>query len=260
MTDSDVAIDVVRRAAVVVRGRFGSALKRLSKGGDDFATEADIESEEAMLAVLRRERPDDGVIGEESGSGGAKDAARVWLLDPLCGTLNYAAGMRVVAVNAALRDADRLVAAAVSDPFTDEIYWTDGTAACVRAGGLDAPLRPSGASKLVDLNLDPPFPSAPGFRAGVLAADPAFLSRFKPRVVSSTMAVTWVATGQRAGYVTDGDVMEKEVHFAAGLALCRAAGCVVSDLRGQPWEAGAIGLVIGADASTHAALCALINP
>jgi myo-inositol-1(or 4)-monophosphatase len=253
MTDADVAIEVVEAGARVVRSRFGSDMERLDKGGGDFATAADIEAEHAMLVVLRRRRPDDATLGEESGRSDRGDESRVWMLDPLCGTLNYAAGMQVVAVNAALKAAGGVTAAAVADPFADEIMWTDGDGAFVRSGEADTPLVPTPASQLVDVNLDPPFPNAPGFRAVSMMAHPDFAPAFRPRVVSSSLALAWVAGGKRAAYVTDGDVRDS-VHFAAGIALCEAAGCVVTDVFGEPWGHAATGLIAAADAETHAAL------
>ena len=125
-------------------------------------------------------------------------------------------------------------------------------------GWRDTPLRPTAASNLIDLNFDPPFPNAPRFRAVTLAGDSGFVATFRPRVVSSTIALAWVATGQRAGYVTDGDLRDS-VHFAAGLALCEAAGCVVTDLFGQAWGSGPTGLIAAADNQTHAALLALVK-
>ena len=258
MDDIDVAIAVANEGATVVRRRFGTTLKRLDKGAGDFATNADIEAEEAMLAMLRRERPEDAVLGEESGRTGSENSSRTWLIDPLCGTLNYAARMRVVAVNVALRKDDRFAAAAVADPFNCEIYFATATSAFVRSDGQDTLLVPSGSSQLVDLNLDPPFPNAPAFKAAILAADPDFAVRFRPRVVSTSVALSWVATGQRAGYVTDGDVRDS-VHFAAGLAICEAAGCIVTDLRGGAWGSGSTGLLAAADAEAHASLLALIR-
>ena len=109
----------------------------------------------------------------------------------------------------------------------------------------------------MDLNLDPPFSNAPAFRAAELAADPEFSERFRPRVVSSSIALTWVASGQRAAYVTDGDV-RGNVHFAAGLALVESAGGVVTDLRGDPWGRGATGILAAADARVHAELVRLV--
>jgi myo-inositol-1(or 4)-monophosphatase len=186
MNDVDLAIAVAQEGATVVRRCFGTSLRRLDKGGGDFATSADIDAENAMLAVLHRERPEDRILGEESGVSGTGGSPRTWLIDPLCR----------------------------------------------RADGDDVRLVPSGTSKLVDLNLDPPFPNAPAFRAVTLAADPDFVATFRPRVVSTSMALAWVATGQRAAYITDSDLRDS-VHFAAGLALCEAAGCTVTDLRGR---------------------------
>ena len=59
-------------------------------------------------------------------------------------------------------------------------------------------------------------------------------------------------------YLTDGDVRES-VHFAAGLAICEAAGCVVTDLRGRAGRDGAAGLIAAADAETHTRLLALVR-
>jgi myo-inositol-1(or 4)-monophosphatase len=49
------------------------------------------------------------------------------------------------------------------------------------------------------------------------------------------------------------------VHFSSGLALFRAAGCVITGLRGQPLHTGVGGLLAAADAETHAALLDLVR-
>ncbi|MCO5968692.1 inositol monophosphatase family protein [Actinoallomurus soli] len=139
-----------------------------------------------------------------------------------------------------------------------EVFWTDGARAYVRRDGVDEPLEPSPDSRLVDVNLDPPFPNAPGFRAVRLLAEAGFVERFRPRVVSTTLAVAWVAAGRRAAYVTDGHLRDS-VHFAAGIALFQAAGCVVTGIHGQPLHTGPGGLVVAADRETHTALLDLIG-
>ncbi|WP_246064726.1 inositol monophosphatase family protein [Nonomuraea longispora] len=48
-----------------------------------------MEAEKSILGVIRAARPDDAVLGEEGGQQGAPGAVRQWLVDPLCGTLNY---------------------------------------------------------------------------------------------------------------------------------------------------------------------------
>ncbi|MEU6848984.1 inositol monophosphatase family protein [Actinacidiphila alni] len=248
-SDAEVAVAAARAGADIVRELYGGRLERVDKGGGDFATAADLAAERAILDVLRSARPGDAVLGEEGGRRGAADADRLWLVDPLCGTLNYAVGTMLVAVNVALRDG----AAAVADPFSGEVFHTDGVAARVRAGGADTPLVPSAASALVDINLDPPLPAAR------LLTDPAFGTRFRARVGSTTLALAWVAAGKRAAYVTDGGDLTASLHFAAGVALCRAAGCTLTDLTGAPLGPAARGLIAAADPGTHAQLLALVR-
>ncbi|WP_128979005.1 inositol monophosphatase family protein [Streptomyces roseicoloratus] len=255
-TDAEVALAAARTGADIVRGLYGRRLDRIDKGDGDFATAADVAAEKAILGVIRTARPADAVLGEEGGRQGAPDGARQWLVDPLCGTLNYATGNMLVAVNVALRDG----AAAVADPFSGEVFFTDGRTAWLRQDGTDdTPLTPTPATRLVDVNLDPPFPSAPAFRPVDLLAHPAFTAHFRPRVVSTSLALAWVAAGRRAAYVTDGTDLSTTVHFAAGIALCRAAGCVVTGIDGTPPDEPARGLVAAADAGTHERLLTMIN-
>lgn len=261
-SDAQLAVTAARAGAAVVREMYGESLARFDKSAGDFATAADLAAEEAILGVLRAARPEDAVTGEESGASGAPGAERRWLVDPLCGTLNYAVGSMLVAVNVALRVGSGITAAASADPFSGEVFWTDGAHAWVRAGdGADERLVPSAGSRLVDVNLDPPFPHAPGFRAVELLAMPGFAAGFRPRVISSTLAVAWVAAGRRAAYVTDGGTGLRldSVHFAAGIALCEAAGCVVTGIDGRPVHTGTGGLVVAADPATHDALLALVR-
>lgn len=253
--DVEVALAAAAAGSAVVRAAYGGALTRHAKSATDFATDADLDAERAILEVLTAARPGDGIIGEETGAH-ASSGTRRWLVDPLCGTLNFAAQTPLVAVNVALVDADRTLVAVSADPMAGELFWTDGTAAGLRHDGVDLPLRPDAVSRLVDVNCDCPLdrPSV----GGGLVGDPAFRAVFGPRVLSTTLAVAWVAAGRRAGYVTDGTFVDN-VHFAAGIAICRAAGCVVTDLAGGPLHADR-GLIVAADEPTHRALVELVAP
>jgi len=257
MIDAEVALSAALAAAEIVQHRFGGPLTHIDKSGLDFATDVDLDAERAILDVLRSNRPFDRIAAEESGRSGNPGSSRCWYVDPLCGTVNFAAGTGPVAVNVALGEGDLITAAAVIDPLTSVAYWTDGITAWRRDGGLDRPLKPSAASRLVDLNLDAAVEVRPGITTLALIADRGFAERFGVRVVSTSLALTWVASGQRAAYITDGDVVDS-VHFAAGVGLCRAAGCEVSDLGGAPLSRGAAGLIAAADAQTHDAIVSII--
>lgn len=245
-SDVEVAIAAASTGAAVVRSMYGTPLERFDKSATDFATAADLAAEDAILAVLRADRPSDGIVGEEYGASGSADSPRQWLVDPLCGTLNFAARTPLFSVNVALPSAG---VAAVADPIADEVFW------CSPAGAFlgSVALQPSAVSRLVDVNVDLPAPAL----GSELLTDPAFRAAFGPRVLSTTLAVAWVAAGRRAAYVTAGDLRDS-VHFAAGILLCQAAGCVVTDLQGGPVFDGP-GLIAAADSATHARLLAIVT-
>jgi myo-inositol-1(or 4)-monophosphatase len=90
-----------------------------------------------------------------------------------------------------------------------------------------------------------------------LGSDEHVRSWMSPRVSASTLVLGWVAAGQRAAYASDGD-LRHSVHFAAGIALCRAVGCVVSDLSGGDLSTGD-GLLIAADQDTWRQLSAHVR-
>ena len=254
MTDVDVAIAAAEAGAAVVLARYGTRLVRHAKSPTDFATDADLESERAIREVIRGARPDDAVVGEEYGSDGNAQQDHRWLVDPLCGTLNFAAQTPLFSVNVALASGEGAVTAAVVDPLSAETFWTDGAATGMRRRGTDLPIAASALSRLVDVNVDGPRDGE--FLGPQLLTDREFRSTFGSRVSSTTLAVAWVAAGRRAAFVSDGDLRES-VHFTAGLALCQAGGCVVTDLRGQPLHSGP-GVVASADAGTHARLLELV--
>jgi myo-inositol-1(or 4)-monophosphatase len=254
VNDAEVAIAAATAGAAEVRASYGRPVDRYAKEGTDFATSADIASERAIRAVVTEQRPGDVMVGEEEGRSGPDGAAREWVVDPLCGTRNFAATTPLVAVNVALYAGADVVAAASADPISGEVFWTDGAAAWLRHDGVDTPLTPSPVSLLVDLDMDHPD----GGESLHLLGHPTFLRDFQPRVSSTTLAMTWLAAGRRAGYLHEGDV-QRNVHFAAPIAIAQAAGCVVTGVQGQPLHTGRLGLLAAADEETHAALLAILR-
>ncbi|WP_344150062.1 inositol monophosphatase family protein [Nocardioides koreensis] len=256
LTDAEVAIAAALAGAEVVARNYGSTHERFAKSATDFATETDIDAEHAIINVLETHRPADARTGEESGDSGPRAGSRRWLIDPLCGTLNFAAGTPLVAVNVALLQDDRNSAAAAADPMADELFWTDGSGAFIRRGSGDRRLTPTSRSSLIEINCDGPLDRP--FVGGQLVSDPRLRAGYGPRVISSTLGVAWVAAGRRAAYISDGWFREN-LHFAAGIAIAEAAGCVISDLVGDLLHTGR-GLVVSADPATHQAVLELVRP
>lgn len=91
-SDLDVALAAAAAGASAVRAAYGAALIKHGKSGTDFATDADIDAERAILDVITGARPRDAVDGEELGRGGNARSSRRWLVDPLCGRCPHAPG------------------------------------------------------------------------------------------------------------------------------------------------------------------------
>jgi myo-inositol-1(or 4)-monophosphatase len=254
-SDVDVALAAASAGAAAVRAAYGAQTTRRFKSGPDFVTDADLAAEHAVLSVITEARPRDARVGEETGSAGGSSSRR-WLVDPLCGTLNFAAETPLMAVNVALLDGCSSLACVCVDPIADELFWSDGQGAFRRRGGADEPLRPSAESGLIDVNCDGPTDRS--FVGPQLVADPRFRAAFGLRVISTTLALAWVAAGRRAGYVSDG-WFANNVHYAAGIGLCRSAGCVITDLAGEPLGTDR-GLIVAADTETHTRLIEIIRP
>ena len=248
MTDADVAMRAALSGAAVVRSRYGTKPLRVAQTGVDFTTEADVETDRAIRAVLSELRPEDAIVGEELGTSG--ESARRWLVDPICGTMNFSAGLPVFAVNVALEVDGTTRVAAVVDPVAGHAFRTDGVTAWRRADGVETVLTPTSWSRLVSVNLESTYPNRDGAR---LLWDEAVRSRFSPRCLSSTLALAWVASGQQAAYVTGGD-LRGSVHWTAGILLCQVAGAVVTNLAGGELHTGDHGMLAAADAETHALL------
>lgn len=63
-------------------------LKVESKAPQDYVTAADRAVERTIINMIRKDHPDDAVLGEEGGTIQGK-SGRVWIIDPIDGTTNY---------------------------------------------------------------------------------------------------------------------------------------------------------------------------
>jgi fructose-1,6-bisphosphatase/inositol monophosphatase family enzyme len=150
---SVAAIAVVEKA--LQRAAAGTGAVHV-KQGRDVVTDTDIAVEDLIREELSSEFgwP---VIGEERGA--EIPAARpYWLVDPICGTRNFAAGVPLFAVNVALVEDGQVSVAVIGDGATGEIAVAERSrGARSRPGGLA--LRPDAASAMVDVEAWPSSPS-----------------------------------------------------------------------------------------------------
>jgi myo-inositol-1(or 4)-monophosphatase len=122
----NVAIKAARAAgAIINRGALDVESVRIStKQANDFVTEVDHASEQAILGTLQSFYPDHGYHAEESGvvEGRGRDKDHVWIIDPLDGTTNFIHGFPVYCVSIALAIKGRVEHAVVYDPTRNDLF------------------------------------------------------------------------------------------------------------------------------------------
>jgi myo-inositol-1(or 4)-monophosphatase len=203
------------------------------KKGNDFATEVDLAIERQVVAALQ-EATGIGVHGEEYG-GADLDSPMVWVLDPIDGTFNYAAGSPMAAILLGLLRDGEPVAGLTWLPFTDQRYTAVVGQPLYCNGIAQPPLAPAElANSIVGIgtfNVDSRGRYPGRYRLATLEHLSRVCSRARMHGATG-IDMAYTAAGILGGAISFGHHVWDH---AAGVALVRAAGGVVTDLAGQDW-------------------------
>jgi len=205
----------------------------VSKWGDDFATKVDLEIERQVVDALLQ-ATGIPVHGEEFG-GAELDSPWVWVLDPIDGTFNYAAGSPMAAILLGLLHEGDPVAGLTWLPFTGERYVAVSGGPLIKNG---VPQQSLAKVKLADsvigvgtFNADSRGRFPGRYRLAVLEELSRVSSRLRMHGATG-IDLAYVADGILGGAISFGDHVWDH---AAGVALVRAAGGVVTNLAGEAW-------------------------
>src|SRR4051812_9430381 len=119
--ETRAALAAVDAGLKLMRQRAG-ADRITSKGGRDLVTATDIAVEDAVRAALLEAFPEWTVVGEERGGEDQVGDRPYWLVDPICGTRNFASNIPGYAINIALCQDGVLTVSAVGDGVTGDRF------------------------------------------------------------------------------------------------------------------------------------------
>jgi myo-inositol-1(or 4)-monophosphatase len=117
--------DTARKAGQLAFGYFSnlSSLTVVSKGIQDMASEADVNTENLIRAAIAKQYPEDDFFGEESNDSYiAKTDCGVWVVDPIDGTQPFVNGIRSWCISIAYIEHDQIVLGVIYDPCADEMF------------------------------------------------------------------------------------------------------------------------------------------
>ncbi|WP_262021716.1 inositol monophosphatase family protein [Vibrio quintilis] len=207
------------------------------KGAQDYLTEADTLVEQYIRHKLQDAFPDDGILGEETG-GDTTGHSRLWVIDPIDGTANFARGIaHFCVVIAFVKDGITLLGG-IYNPVTEELYFARKDAYAEKNG---TPLQVANTPDLQAASFEFGWSNrAPQQR--YLDAYSALLTSGVNirRGASGALALAWVAEGRTDGYA--------ELHMnawdcLAGLLLVEEAGghiCCYPETHAQIHQGGAV--------------------
>jgi myo-inositol-1(or 4)-monophosphatase len=120
----EVAVRAARESGKIVLARLGDPRYLRWKGHRDVVTGASMEVQDVILAIIRSEFPEHGILAEEGPEDEAMpvDAEHLWIVDPICGSLNFAQGIPHFAISIALRSQGSIRVGVVYDPCRDELF------------------------------------------------------------------------------------------------------------------------------------------
>jgi myo-inositol-1(or 4)-monophosphatase len=246
------ATAAARAAGAIQVDRYERLERIVHKSEKDVVTEVDHLSEAAIIETIRRAFPDDAFLAEESGTSG--EGARLWVIDPLDGTVNYANGLPFFAVSVGLVIDGTPVVGVVLDPIRDELF----AAVTGRGATLDGkPIRLPDKERLVDTVVHVGLPRS-GFARRNAALHRAV--RITRSMGSAALGLTYVANGRFDAYVQWRGLSLWDV-CAAGL-IAEEGGALVTAPDGGPWfglarKPRSVGVIAAASAH-HAALRQLL--
>lgn len=232
--DLALTLDIAAVAGSLLMERYERVERVDYKSARDIVTEVDHLSEELIIAAIRARHPGDGILAEESGAqstAGGDEAAsgrgRIWIIDPVDGTINYANGIPVFCVSIALVVDGQPTVGVVVDPTRQDFFAATADGPATLNG---SPIAASDKDTLTDFVV---AASLSGRSAATRGRNLRKAIRISRSMGSSALALAYVANGRFDAFVQQGGMSNWDI-AAAGL-IAERAGATVTDASGGPW-------------------------
>lgn len=239
---------------------FGEVLKKQTKLYEtDVVSELDLLMDRLIVSSLRKHFPADKIISEESSGGLKLDRGRTWIVDPLCGSVNVAQGVKFFCSNIALVIDGKVRGAWVVDHSRDRLIWSTGqNKVFIGNKKIESLKNRQKIFSLVDVDYGYFYPMGRMIMEKYLAMarELIFAQDIEYITLNSSLGFTYVAAGQIAAAITIN--INSWDHIAASFLTTQNRG-IVTNYDGSPWTINSRSLIYAANKRTHNWLLRLVR-
>lgn len=220
------AVAFAGRRAAAATSDLGRATK---SSATDLVTEFDRQAEAAIVERLRRDRPDDAIVGEE-GTDQAGTSGYAWYVDPIDGTTSFVYDLPTWCCSVGVALDGEMIAGAVYVPALDELF---AAAAGHGATCNGIPITPSPTVDLALALVGTGFSYQADARRRHAEQVARLIGDIRDirRMGSAAVDLCFVAAGRLDVYFERG---LNPWDAAAGELIAREAGAITSDFTGGP--------------------------
>lgn len=224
----------------------------------NFVTEADLAVEHMVVEEIKKRFPHDKIVAEENyADTNIENKGRFWIIDPICGTSNFAKDIRLFVTNIALAQDRKLIASCAIDHAQGEYIWSTGNNK-IFINEKQASVERKSSGTVIEVDLGGAMTASRKRKEQYLT----FLSRivletnYAPLAYNSSLGFAYASIGRIDGYVcADVNVWD----IAAANFLMQASGGIVTRIDGSPWTLESRDAVAARDGKLHAQLVKFLN-
>jgi len=238
--DSDaqeIATRAAFRAGRLAVSRLGDPGYLKWKGHRDVVSGASLDVQDVIVSILQKECAGDAILVEEGPEDEPLEVAaeRLWIVDPICGSLNFVQGIPFFAVSIALRVAGQLRVGVVHDPNRDETFAARfGEPATLNNRPITVLNTALGPEFWEQAWVATDLPHSGPRRAEALRVFDLYAKEVLAQNVmgSPALGLCYVAAGRIHAYWT---LDAKPWDVAAACVILNQAGALITDGEGGPW-------------------------
>jgi myo-inositol-1(or 4)-monophosphatase len=228
--DLAFAVKLASEAGHVITESYERTMQVERKSKRDVVTDVDYRSEALVIEAIKGRYPRDAILAEESGHYRRQapgEGNRMWVIDPLDGTVNYANGIPYFCVSIGLVEDGAPVVGVVLDPLRQECFAASADGPTTLNGGrVHASTKDALGDFVVSLAVIGPGGIARERRIGREI-------RIPRRMGSAALSLAYVGAGRFDAMIQNGGLSLWDI-AAAGL-IAERGGAKVTDLAGAPW-------------------------